>query len=159
MASKEIIITVKNGRDRSDAALAFTGAALGGKIMKMEPSAAGKPCDSGPGTPDKGTGTGVATKTRAKTKKPDMYKVIILDDDYTPMEFVTHVLERFFGKDHESAQELMMKVHTQGSAVAGVFTYEIAETKVNQVMEFARQHGHPLQLTTEKAGGDEPDGP
>lgn len=151
MAS-EIIITVENGRDRSDAAWAFTGAALGGKITKIEPTASGPTRHNDPGTPDKGTGTDIATKTRPKTKKPDMYKVIMLNDDYTPMEFVTEILRRFFAKDPESAHDLMMKVHTQGSAVAGVFTYEVAETKVNQVMSLAKQRQHPLQLTIEKDG-------
>ncbi len=94
--------------------------------------------------------TGIATKARAKTKKPSMYKVLMLNDDYTPMEFVVTVLERFFGKQHEEAIQIMMHVHQKGVGICGVFTYEVAETKVTQVMDFARKHQHPLQCTLEK---------
>lgn len=94
--------------------------------------------------------TGVAVKPRAKTKKPSMYKVLLLNDDYTPMEFVVHVLERFFGINHERSVQIMLTVHNQGVAVVGVFTYEVAETKVTQVMDYARQHQHPLQCAMEK---------
>ena len=93
---------------------------------------------------------GVATKTRSKTKRPPMYKVLLLNDDFTPMEFVVHVLERFFGLTHAQSFEIMLVVHKKGLAVVGVFSNEIAETKVNQVMDFARQHQHPLQCTMEK---------
>lgn len=89
-------------------------------------------------------------KPKPKTKKPNMYKVILLNDDYTPMEFVVHVLERFFGMDHAQAFEIMLTVHKRGLAVVGVFSHEIAETKVTQVMDLARQHQHPLQCTMEK---------
>ena len=95
-------------------------------------------------------GTGVVTKTRQKTKKPSMYKVLLLNDDYTPMEFVVHVLERFFSKGREDATRIMLHVHQKGVGVCGVYTYEVAETKVTQVMDFARQHQHPLQCTMEK---------
>lgn len=101
-----------------------------------------------------GPDTGVAVKTRAKTKKPAMYKVLMLNDDYTPMEFVVHVLERFFSKDHSEATQIMLHVHTKGVGICGVFTFEVAETKVNQVMDLARQHQHPLQCTIEKDGDD-----
>jgi ATP-dependent Clp protease adaptor protein ClpS len=94
--------------------------------------------------------TGIATRTRAKTKKPSMYKVLMLNDDYTPMEFVVMVLERFFGKQHEEAVQIMLHVHQKGVGVCGVFTYEVAETKVTQVMDYARKHQHPLQCTLEK---------
>lgn len=94
--------------------------------------------------------TGIQTKVRAKTKKPSMYKVLMLNDDYTPMEFVVKVLERFFEKQHEEAIEIMLHVHQRGVGVCGVFTYEVAETKVTQVMDFARKHEHPLQCTLEK---------
>ena len=94
--------------------------------------------------------TSLATKTKPKTKKPPMYKVMLLNDDYTPMEFVTHILERFFGIGHTAAQEIMMTVHRKGLAVVGVFSREVAETKVTQVMTFARKHEHPLQCTMEK---------
>lgn len=94
--------------------------------------------------------TGIATKTRAKTKKPSMYKVLMLNDDYTPMEFVVLVLEKFFEKQHEEAIKIMLHVHQKGVGICGVFTYEVAETKVTQVMDFARKHEHPLQCTLEK---------
>ena len=97
-----------------------------------------------------GSNTGVVVRTRPKTKKPSMYKVLMLNDDYTPMEFVVSVLERFFNKNHEEANQIMLHVHQRGVGVCGVFTYEIAETKVNQVMEFARRQQHPLQCTLEK---------
>jgi Uncharacterized conserved protein len=92
----------------------------------------------------------VATRTRTKTRKPALYKVLMLNDDYTPMEFVIHVLERFFSKSREEATRIMMHVHRRGVGVCGVFTYEIAETKVTQVMDLARQSQHPLQCTIEK---------
>ncbi len=94
--------------------------------------------------------TGVAVQTRTKTKKPSMYKVLMLNDDYTPMEFVVHVLERFFGKSQEEATQIMLHVHRRGVGVCGVYTYEIAETKVTQVTDFARRNQHPLRCTLEK---------
>jgi ATP-dependent Clp protease adaptor protein ClpS len=94
--------------------------------------------------------TGVAVKARPKTRKPAMYKVLMLNDDYTPMEFVVHVLERFFQKNREEATRIMLHVHRRGVGVCGVFTYEVAETKVTQVMDLARQNQHPLQCTIEK---------
>ncbi len=93
---------------------------------------------------------GVLLKTRPKTQKPAMYKVLILNDDYTPMEFVVHVLERFFSKTRAEATDIMMHVHRKGVGLCGVFTYEIAETKVAQVMEFSRASEQPLQCTLEK---------
>ena len=93
---------------------------------------------------------GVALKTRTRTKKPSMYKVLMLNDDYTPMEFVIHVLEQFFSKNQDEATQIMLHVHQKGVGVCGVFTYEVAETKVNQTMDMARQHQHPLQCTIEK---------
>lgn len=97
-----------------------------------------------------GTGTGVVVKTKPKTKKPAMYKVLLLNDDYTPMEFVVHVLERFFSKTGDEATRIMLHVHRRGVGICGVYTYEIAEAKVNQVMDLARRHQHPLQCTLEK---------
>lgn len=88
--------------------------------------------------------------TKSKTRRPPMYKVLILNDDYTPMEFVVHVLERFFGMSHAESVEIMLTVHKKGLAVVGVFSYEVAETKVAQVMDCAQQHQHPLQCTMEK---------
>jgi ATP-dependent Clp protease adaptor protein ClpS len=95
--------------------------------------------------------TGVATRTRPKTKKPSNYKVLMLNDDYTPMEFVVLVLQRFFSMGVEDATRVMLQVHQQGVAVCGIFTYEVAETKVSQVIDFARENQHPLQCTLEKA--------
>ena len=94
--------------------------------------------------------TVVITDAKPKTKRPPLYKVLLLNDDYTPMEFVVHVLERFFGLNHAQAFELMLTVHKKGLAVVGVFSHEIAETKVAQVMDYARRHQHPLQCTMEK---------
>ena len=93
---------------------------------------------------------GVAVKSRSKTKKPSMYRVLMLNDDYKPMEFVVHVLEHFFNKSHEEATQVMLHVHQKGAGVCGVYTYEIAETKVNQTMDLAQQNQHPLQCTIEK---------
>ncbi len=100
---------------------------------------------------DGGPSTGVVVRSKPKAKKPSMYKVIMLNDDYTPMEFVVMILERFFNKNHEEASHIMLHVHQKGVGVCGVYTYEIAETKVTQVMDLARQHQHPLQCTLEKA--------
>ncbi|MCE2510682.1 MAG: ATP-dependent Clp protease adapter ClpS [Alphaproteobacteria bacterium] len=97
-----------------------------------------------------GTTPGVIVKSRPKTKRPSMYKVLMLNDDYTPMEFVVHALERFFSKDRDEATRIMMHVHQRGVGICGVYTYEVAETKVQQVVDFARQHQHPLQCTLEK---------
>lgn len=94
--------------------------------------------------------TGIILKTRPKTKKPSMYKVLLLNDDYTPMEFVVHVLERFFSKTRQEATDIMLHVHRRGVGLCGIFTYEIAETKVAQVMDFARANEQPLQCTMEK---------
>ena len=99
---------------------------------------------------DRGTGTGIVTKTRQRTKKPSLYRVLILNDDYTPMEFVVHVLERFFSKAHDEAVQIMLHVHRHGVGICGVYTFEVAETKVTQVIELARRHQHPLQCTMEK---------
>lgn len=93
---------------------------------------------------------GLVLKTRPKTKKPSMYKVLLLNDDYTPMEFVVHVLERFFNKSQQEATHLMLEVHNKGVAVCGVFTHEVAESKVTGVMDYARANQHPLQCTMEK---------
>ncbi|MBC7986167.1 MAG: ATP-dependent Clp protease adapter ClpS [Sphingomonadaceae bacterium] len=100
---------------------------------------------------DGGTGVGVATRTRVRTKKPSPYKVLMLNDDYTPMEFVVLCLQRFFSMSVEDATRVMLHVHQKGVGVCGVFSYEVAETKVSQVIDFARQNQHPLQCTLEKA--------
>ncbi|SEM74609.1 ATP-dependent Clp protease adaptor protein ClpS [Loktanella fryxellensis] len=102
--------------------------------------------DDGDGQDD----VGVVLKTREKTKRPPLYKVLILNDDFTPMEFVVMVLERFFGMTHAQAFDIMLTVHKKGVAVVGVYSHEIAETKVAQVMDYAQRHQHPLQCTMEK---------
>ena len=108
---------------------------------------------SGPpgfGDGDNQSGTAIVTKTKPRTKRPNLYRVLLLYDDYTPMEFVVHVLERFFNKNREDATRIMLHVHQNGVGECGVFTYEVAETKVTQVMDFARKHQHPLQCVMEK---------
>lgn len=117
-----------------------------------------QPLTSGPDDdqPGKGDGVeeierGVVTRTRPRTRKPSNYKVLMLNDDYTPMEFVVLCLQRFFSMGVEDATRVMLQVHQQGVAVCGVFTYEVAETKVAQVIDFARENQHPLQCTLEKA--------
>ncbi len=95
--------------------------------------------------------TGVVTRTRPRTKKPSNYKVLMLNDDYTPMEFVVLVLQRYFSMSIEEATRTMLQVHQNGLAVCGIFTYEVAETKVSLVIDFARENQHPLQCTLEKA--------
>ena len=102
------------------------------------------------GNDDGRTASGVAVKPRPKVKKPSMYKVLMLNDDYTPMEFVVHVLEKYFSKSAEEATRVMLHVHQKGVGLCGVFTFEVAETKVNQTMELARKNQHPLQCTLEK---------
>lgn len=97
-----------------------------------------------------GPGTAVMTRTSSRTKRPSMYRVLLLNDDYTPMEFVIQILERFFNKNKEDATRIMMHVHQTGVGECGVFTYEVAETKVTQVMDFSRKHQHPLQCVMEK---------
>ena len=106
--------------------------------------------DDAPDDGDGGTESVIVAKPKTKTKRPSMYKVLLLNDDYTPMEFVVHVLERFFGITNQLAIDLMLTVHRRGVAVVGVFSFEVAETKVTQVMDYARQHQHPLQCTMEK---------
>ena len=106
--------------------------------------------DERKGGDDDRVNTGLALKSRPKVKTPSMYKVLMLNDDYTPMEFVINVLERFFGKSVEEATQIMLHVHQKGVGICGVFTFEIAETKVNQTMELARKNQHPLQCTLEK---------
>ena len=108
------------------------------------------PEDNGDNDDDSRHGTVTVTKTKPKVKRPSQYRVLILNDDYTPMEFVVHVLERFFQKSREDATRIMLHVHHHGVGECGVFTYEVAETKVTQVMDFARKHQHPLQCIMEK---------
>ena len=104
-----------------------------------------------PPTPGTSKELGVQTRTKPKPKKPSMYRVLLLNDDYTPMEFVVRILEIFFGMGREKATQVMLHVHTRGRGVCGVYTHEIAETKVTQVNEFSRRHQHPLLCTMEEA--------
>ena len=118
--------------------------------LSMTPRGAGDDADRDDGGPG-GPHIGLATRTRPKTKQPSPYKVLLLNDDYTPMEFVVMVLQRFFRMDIEQATRVMLHVHQQGVGVCGVFPYDVAETKVTQVMDCARANQHPLQCTLEKA--------
>ena len=100
--------------------------------------------------PDRNDQADTLLKPRPKTKKPNMYKVVLLNDDYTPMDFVIHVLEKFFSRSRQEATDIMLQVHRRGVGICGIYTYEIAETKVVQVMDYARAHEQPLQCTMEK---------
>jgi ATP-dependent Clp protease adaptor protein ClpS len=117
---------------------------------------AGSPTPGSPGGGSPGAGEGggtgfdLATETRIKTKKPSLYRVLLLNDDYTPMEFVVFILERFFNRSREQATRIMLHVHQKGVGLCGVYTYEVAETKVAQVLDLARRHEHPLQCVMEK---------
>jgi len=106
--------------------------------------------DDKKGDDDRGTGIGVVTKTKPKTQKPSMWRVILLNDDYTPMEFVVYVLQKFFNMDEQSAVQVMLHVHQKGVGHCGIFPYEVAESKVAQVIDHARENQHPLQCTLEK---------
>jgi ATP-dependent Clp protease adaptor protein ClpS len=110
----------------------------------------GNDMDGDPGREQGRPDNGVLLQTRPKTKKPSMYKVVLLNDDYTPMEFVVHILERFFNKTRQEATDVMLHVHRRGVGICGVFTFEVAETKVAQVMDFAKANEQPLQCTMEK---------
>ena len=99
---------------------------------------------------DHGNDIGIATRVRPKTKKPNMYKVLLLNDDYTPMEFVVQLIQEVFHRDRETAARIMLHVHQKGVGMCGVYTYEVAETKVSHVRDLARQNQHPLQCTLEK---------
>jgi len=120
-------------------------------VMAMSPKMADNDEPGKDGGDEDDSDLGVATKTRTKTKKPNPYKVLLLNDDYTPMEFVVLVLKRFFNMDIDAATRVMLHVHQKGVGVCGTFSYEVAETKVTQVMDFARKNEHPLQCTLEKA--------
>jgi len=106
--------------------------------------------DNGNNNEDGEGRSGALTLTRTRTKKPSMYKVLMLNDDYTPMEFVVDVLQHIFQKTREEATKIMLHVHQKGVGVCGVYTYEVAETKVTQTVDYARKNQHPLQCTLEK---------
>jgi len=108
------------------------------------------PFDSDDGD-SSGTGTATITKPKTRTKTPSLYRVILVNDDYTPMDFVIHVLQRFFSKDIAEATKIMLQIHHQGSGVCGTYSHEIAETKVYQVNQYSRQNQHPLKCVMEKA--------
>lgn len=110
-----------------------------------------KDIKSNDNSPDREGGLSLVTEPRVKTKKPSLYKVVLLNDDYTPMEFVIEVLERFFNKDHADATRIMLAVHNQGRGICGIFPKDIAETKTALVNDYARRHQYPLQCTIEKS--------
>ena len=130
---------------RAGGGLVMTGLAMADRPKRGQPPS---DCSGREGGGREGSGTAVLTRTR--TRKPNLYRVLLLNDDYTPMEFVVHVLERFFNKDRAEATQIMMHVHQNGVGECGVFTYEVAETKVTLVMDLARKHMHPLQCVMEK---------
>jgi ATP-dependent Clp protease adaptor protein ClpS len=142
---KKVTMTARTRIERQPVA---TGGVL---ERQVSPFAAGNGGSEGQGSDgDEGSKTGLVTKSRPKTKKPSLYKVLLLNDDYTPMEFVVHVLQKYFGKNREQAERIMLHVHQKGVGICGVYTFEIAETKVTQVMDFSRANNHPLQCTMEK---------
>ena len=141
MSRSDAILPARESNVFAPVALDMSGAATG----------AGEDGDDRGGGGQGGDQIGVATRTRTRPKKPSMFKVLMLNDDYTPMEFVVMCLKRFFSMDLEQATRVMLHVHQKGVGVCGIFPYEIAETKVNQVMDFALQNQHPLQCTLEKA--------
>jgi len=97
-----------------------------------------------------GSGTAIVTREKTRVKKPSLYRVLLLNDDFTPMHFVIHVLQRYFAMNEEQATQITLHVHNKGVGECGVFTYEVAETKVTKVMNFARDNQHPLQCIMEK---------
>ncbi len=117
-------------------------------VTKMNPTGAADTPKRG--NPDNGTGVGLITRPVEKVKKPNLYRVLLLNDDYTPMEFVILVLQRFFNKTMEEATTIMLHVHNNNVGECGVYTFEVAETKVTQVMDYARKKQHPLQCVMEK---------
>lgn len=136
----------------ADDLLALTDEAPGALRLVPAPAHAG-PKEDGRGKDGDGKGgteTGTITKTRPKTKRPNLYRVLLLNDDYTPMEFVVLVLQDVFNKSHEEAMQIMLHVHQKGVGECGVYPYEVAETKVTRVMDTARKNQHPLQCVMEK---------
>ena len=134
----------------ADAREGWRGERASGRAARRRPGGWRLQAQKNNGRGATGPGTGVVTRTRPKAKRPSLYRVILLNDDYTPMEFVVLVLERFFGKSREVATQIMLHVHHNGVGECGIYTYEVAETKVTQVMDFARKHQHPLQCAMEK---------
>ena len=118
-------------------------------VRLSDPNMPGPPSGNPPGGGN-GIGVDIVTQTRIKTKKPSLYRVLLLNDDYTPMEFVVYILERYFNRSREQATRIMLHVHQKGVGLCGVYTYEVAETKVAQVLDLAKRHEHPLQCVMEK---------
>jgi ATP-dependent Clp protease adaptor protein ClpS len=141
-ASNPLVVRLKAGMARL-ARWFHSGASAGPArtLASREPKRGGE-------TP--GSGAAVITRTRTQTKRPNMYRVLLLNDDYTPMEFVISILQAFFNKDAQEATQIMLQVHHNGVGECGVYTYEIAETKVSLVMDHARKNQHPLQCIMEK---------
>ena len=115
------------------------------RTVRLGPDEGGKG-----GKGDTGIDTGTITRTKPKTKRPSQYRVLLLNDDYTPMEFVILVLQDVFNKSREDAMRIMLHVHNHGVGECGVYPYEVAETKVARVMDAARKNQHPLQCVMEK---------
>ena len=122
----------------------------GARIVRVTRAANDPTKDNEDGRGNGGSGTAVITRTRTQTRRPGMYRVLLLNDDYTPMEFVVAVLRKYFSKGPDEATRIMLHVHQHGVGECGIFTYEVAETKVTQVMDYARKHQHPLQCIMEK---------
>ena len=118
-------------------------------VRMSDPNLPGPPAGTPPGGGN-GIGVDIVTQTRIKTKKPSLYRVLLLNDDYTPMEFVVYILERYFNRSREQATRIMLHVHQKGVGLCGVYTYEVAETKVAQVLDLAKRHEHPLHCVMEK---------
>jgi ATP-dependent Clp protease adaptor protein ClpS len=116
----------------------------GPSALEMAAKGGKKPGDG------QGAGTAVITRTKTQTQRPSMYRVLLLNDDYTPMDFVIGVLCSYFHKDFDDANRIMWQVHNNGVGECGVYTYEVADTKVTQVMDHAKKHQHPLQCVMEK---------
>jgi ATP-dependent Clp protease adaptor protein ClpS len=119
------------------------------RLLSRTPAQASKEPRKGGGD-GPGSGTALITRTRGQTRRPNMYRVLLLNDDYTTQEFVVIVLQKYFNKSIDEATRIMLHVHNHGVGECGVYTYEIAETKVTQVMDYARKHQHPLQCIMEK---------
>lgn len=125
----------------------------GGLFLQAGPhddEASNRGDDDGDGDESGSTGTATISKPKSTTKTPSLYRVMLMNDDYTPMDFVIHVLQKFFNKDYTESTKIMLQVHHQGAGVCGVFSHEIAETKVYQVNQYSRQNRHPLKCTMEK---------
>lgn len=119
-------------------------------VLRPTCGSSGGDFDDGAGS-EPGSGTATISKPKSQTRTPSLYRVILMNDDFTPMDFVIHVLQKFFNKDMAEATRIMLQVHHQGAGLCGVYTYEIAETKVYQVNQYSRQNRHPLKCAMEKA--------